>query len=97
MLANSAALLNVGLVVLSIGDRPSAKQVLQSKTGHIDGAFSDPLEIQELASKFNVLTVRTENFNADALEAAGVNGKIQIHPPYEQFRTSPCRKAPGQT
>ena len=87
MLANSAALLNIDLVVLDIGDRAPAKQVFQSKAGHIDGAFSDPLKIQELASKSDVLTVEIEHINVDALEAAGVNGKIQIHPSPSTLRT----------
>ncbi|SRR5258706_15346908 len=89
MLAKSTALLNVDLVVLSIGDRASAKQVLQSKAGHIDGAISDPL----IASKSNVLTVEIGHINADALEAAERSRSILVHPPYEQFRTSSCRRS----
>ena len=87
MLANSAALLNIDLVILDVGDRAPAKQVFQSKAGHIDGAFTDPLKIQELASKSDVLTVEIEHINVDALEAAGVNGKIQIHPSPSTLRT----------
>ena len=87
MLANSAALLNIELVVLDVGDRAPAKQVYQSKGGHIDGAFSDPLKIQELASKSNVLTVEIEHVNVDALEAAAVTGKVQIHPSPSTLRT----------
>lgn len=87
MLANSAALLNIDLVVLDIGDRAPAKQVFQGKAGHIDGAFTDPLKIRELASKADVLTVEIEHINVDALEAAGVDGKIQIHPSPSTLRT----------
>jgi len=70
MLANSSQLLNVDLVVLSIGDRASAKRVLQSKAGLIDRTFSDPLKIRRLTSKSNVIAVEIEHVNADALEAA---------------------------
>ena len=87
MLANSATLLNIDLVVLDVGDRAPAKQVFQSKVGHIDGAFSDPLKIEELASKSNVLTVEIEHINVDALEAAAVSGKVQIHPSPSTLRT----------
>lgn len=87
MLASSAALLNIDLVVLDVGDRAPAKQVFQSKAGHIDGAFSDPLKIRELASKSDVLTVEIEHVNVDALEAAGANRKIQIHPSPSTLRT----------
>jgi len=87
MLASSAALLNIDIAILDIGDRAPAKQVFQSKAGHIDGAFSDPLKIRELASKSDVLTVEIEHVNVDALEAAGVNGKIQIHPSPTTLRT----------
>lgn len=80
MLANSASLLNIELVVLDVGDRAPAKQVFQSKVGHLDGAFSDPLKIEELASNSDVLTVEIEHVNVDALEAAAVSGKVQIHP-----------------
>ena len=59
---------------------------LQS-AGHIDGAFSDPLKIRELASKSDVLTVEIEHVNVDALEAAGVKGKTQIHPSPTTLRT----------
>jgi len=87
MLASSAALLNIDLVVLDVGDRAPAKQVFQSKVGHIDGAFSDPHKIQELASKSDVLTVEIEHVNVDALEAAGGSGKVQIHPSPSTLRT----------
>ena len=87
MLASAAALLNIDLVVLDVGDRAPAKQIFQSKVGHLDGAFSDPLKIQELASKSDVLTVEIEHVNVDALEVAGVNGKIQVHPAPSTLRT----------
>jgi phosphoribosylaminoimidazole carboxylase len=87
MLASSAALLNIDLVVLDVGYHAPAKQVFQSKAGHIDGTFSDPLKIQELASKSDVITVEIEHVNVDALEAAGENGGIQIHPSPSTLRT----------
>ncbi|KAF9544589.1 phosphoribosylaminoimidazole carboxylase [Agrocybe pediades] len=86
MLAASASLLNVKVVVLDSGDYAPAKQVVASTSkelAHIDGSFSDPAKIRELAEKVDVLTVEIEHVDAAALEEIRVasEGKnFAIHP-----------------
>ncbi|KAJ7166053.1 phosphoribosylaminoimidazole carboxylase [Mycena filopes] len=80
MLAAAASLLNVKLVILDVGDSAPAKQVLapiSPQHAHIDGSFTDPIRIRELAAKVDVLTVEIEHVDADAL--AQLDG-CEIHP-----------------
>ncbi|KAJ6596749.1 hypothetical protein B0H10DRAFT_2167692 [Mycena sp. CBHHK59/15] len=70
MLAAAASLLNIKIVILDVGDNGPAKQVLSPSTpdlSHIDGSFTDPARIRELAAKVDVLTVEIEHVDADAL------------------------------
>ncbi|KAJ7476850.1 phosphoribosylaminoimidazole carboxylase [Mycena galericulata] len=79
MLAAAASLLNIKIVILDVGDHGPAKQVLSPSSlqfSHIDGSFTDPARIQELAAKVDVLTVEIEHVDADALALAN----CQIHP-----------------
>ncbi|KAG5339445.1 hypothetical protein C0989_004181 [Termitomyces sp. Mn162] len=86
MLAASASLLNVKVVILDVGETAPAKQIitpLGPKFGHIDGSFTDPDKIRELAGKVDVLTVEIEHVDVPTLEnvqssAEGV--PISIHP-----------------
>ena len=79
MLAASASLLNVSVVILDIGDNGPAKQVVSAPGPHlfhVDGSFSDPEKIRELARKVDVLTVEIEHVDATVLESVGV----PVHP-----------------
>ncbi|KAG6904281.1 hypothetical protein DXG01_011192, partial [Tephrocybe rancida] len=86
MLAASASLLNVKVIFLDIGENGPAKQViapLAPSFAHIDGSFSDPEKIQELASKVDVLTVEIEHVNVQTLENVQNSSKgasLAIHP-----------------
>ncbi|KAF4574366.1 phosphoribosylaminoimidazole carboxylase ade2 [Pleurotus pulmonarius] len=85
MLAASASLLNIKVVILDVGTAGPAKQVVfpvSPDHTHIDGSFADPDKIRELASKVSVLTVEIEHVDADALEAIGNanQSRLQIHP-----------------
>ncbi|KAI5117572.1 hypothetical protein M0805_005635 [Coniferiporia weirii] len=82
MLAASASLLNVDVAILDVGDHAPAKQVVSSPAdlGHVDGAFSDPVKIRELAAKVDVLTVEIEHVNVDVLEEIEKSSGIEVHP-----------------
>ncbi|TFY58674.1 hypothetical protein EVG20_g8056 [Dentipellis fragilis] len=82
MLAASAALLNVNVVILDVGRSP-AKQIIAPSSpslAHIDGSFSDPAKIRELASKVDILTVEIEHVNVDVLDEVEKAGNVQVHP-----------------
>ncbi|KAF9233524.1 Phosphoribosylaminoimidazole carboxylase [Melanogaster broomeanus] len=54
MLAASASLLNVDVVILDVGEYGPAKQILAPRSAalsHIDGSFTDPEKIRELAAE----------------------------------------------
>ncbi|KAG8679451.1 phosphoribosylaminoimidazole carboxylase ade2, partial [Ceratobasidium sp. 395] len=86
MLAASASLLNVEVLFLDVGAQAPAKQVLSS-TEHIDGSFSDPAKIRELASKVDVLTVEIEHVNVAILEEIEEEGKVSVQPTPATIRT----------
>ncbi len=90
MLAVPAALLNVDLVFLDVGEHTPAKQVFAPKhsdKAHINGAFSDPSKIRELASKVDVLTVEIEHVNAEILEKVESSLPLGVHPSPSTIRT----------
>ncbi|PPQ72054.1 hypothetical protein CVT26_006735 [Gymnopilus dilepis] len=86
MLAASASLLNVKVVILDVGDHAPAKQIvapLGPELAHVDGSFADPEKIRELASKVDVLTVEIEHVDATTLEevrAASQGKQLAVHP-----------------
>ncbi|KAG6831455.1 phosphoribosylaminoimidazole carboxylase ade2 [Tricholoma furcatifolium] len=83
MLAASASLLNVKVVFLDVGETAPAKQIiapLAPQYAHIDGSFTDPEKIQELASKVDILTVEIEHVNVKTLEDVQSTFKGAIHP-----------------
>jgi phosphoribosylaminoimidazole carboxylase len=82
MLAAAASLLNVKIVILDIGSESPAKQVISPSPSlsHIDGSFTDPEKILELASKVDILTVEIEHVDADVLEEVQRRTKVQVHP-----------------
>ncbi|TFK53358.1 Phosphoribosylaminoimidazole carboxylase [Heliocybe sulcata] len=83
MLAASASLSNIDVVILDVGENGPAKQVLSprsSSLAHIDGSFADPGKIRELAQRVDVLTVEIEHVNADVLEEVQKIRSVQVHP-----------------
>ncbi|KAF7321764.1 phosphoribosylaminoimidazole carboxylase [Mycena kentingensis (nom. inval.)] len=74
MLAQAAALLNIKVLILDVGQHAPAKQVIAPQSpehAHIDGSFSDAAKIRELAQKVDILTVEIEHVDADALAQSG--------------------------
>ncbi|KAH9180078.1 Phosphoribosylaminoimidazole carboxylase [Lactarius sanguifluus] len=83
MLAASASLLNIPVVILDIGAHAPAKQVVAPTAphrDHVDGSFSDPDRIRELATKVDVLTVEIEHVNVDVLEEVQSSHGVEVHP-----------------
>ncbi|KAI0031534.1 Phosphoribosylaminoimidazole carboxylase [Vararia minispora EC-137] len=83
MLAASASLLNIPVVILDVGDHAPAKQIIHPRApalAHVDGAFADPDKIRELAAKAEVVTVEIEHVNADVLEEVQNAGTAAVHP-----------------
>ncbi|KAH9164183.1 Phosphoribosylaminoimidazole carboxylase [Lactarius sanguifluus] len=83
MLAASASLLNIPVVILDIGAHAPAKQVVAPTAphrDHVDGSFSDPDRIRELATKVDVLTVEIEHVNVDVLDEVQSSHGVEVHP-----------------
>ncbi|THG94512.1 hypothetical protein EW145_g8125, partial [Phellinidium pouzarii] len=83
MLAASASLLNIDVAILDFGEHSPAKQIISSppgSLGHVDGSFSDPAKIRELASKVDILTVEIEHVDVDVLEDIAKSVNIEVHP-----------------
>lgn len=83
MLAASASLLNIDVVILDVGDHAPAKQILaprRPETSHIDGSFTDPAKIRELAGRVDVLTVEIEHVDANVLEEVQSSLSMGVHP-----------------
>lgn len=86
MVAAAASLLNVKVVILDAGVNGPAKQIIAPTSpehGHLDGSFSDPDKIRELALKVDVLTVEIEHVDAKTLheiESSQETSSISIHP-----------------
>lgn len=86
MLAASASLLNVKVVILDAGDSAPAKQVVSATAphlGHVDGSFADAEKIRELAQKVDILTMEIEHVNVESLqniESSGLKAGLEIHP-----------------
>ncbi|EMD31781.1 hypothetical protein CERSUDRAFT_162535 [Gelatoporia subvermispora B] len=83
MLAAAASLLNINVVILDVGDNGPAKQVVaptSPRLAHIDGAFTDPVKIRELADKVDVLTVEIEHVDAGVLDEVQARLPLGVHP-----------------
>lgn len=83
MLAASASLLNIDVVVLDVGDNGPAKQVVAPRApqlAHIDGSFADPEKIRELSAKVDVLTVEIEHVQVGVLEEIESKLPLGVHP-----------------
>lgn len=91
MLAASASLLNIPVVILDVGASAPAKQILAptaTHLSHIDGSFTDPTKIRELASKVDVLTVEIEHIDVDVLEEVQRQRTgVDVHPASSTIRT----------
>ena len=85
MLAASASLLNIDVVILDVGESAPAKQIITPRSpalAHIDGSFADPEKIRQLTSKVDVITVEIEHVDAAVLkEIESTPGtRAVIHP-----------------
>ncbi|OJA12948.1 hypothetical protein AZE42_07482 [Rhizopogon vesiculosus] len=90
MLAASAALLNIDIVILDVGENGPAKQIISPRSSsltHIDGAFTDPEKIKVLASKVDVLTVEIEHVDTTVLEEIQSTSGASIHPSPSTVKT----------
>ncbi|CCE65087.1 hypothetical protein TPHA_0J02670 [Tetrapisispora phaffii CBS 4417] len=86
MLVEAANRLNVKTVILEKGADCSAKQISNS-TEHVDGSFTDPEKIQELAKKCNVLTIEIEHVNTETLaDLKKLNPRLKIYPTPETIK-----------
>jgi phosphoribosylaminoimidazole carboxylase len=86
MLAASASLLNIKVIILDEGPNFPAKQIV-AHSDHIDGSFKDPDKILELARKVDVLTVEIEHVDVGALEKVQQIRNIPIYPKPFTIRT----------
>lgn len=66
------------MTILDVGHSP-AKQVISSPD-HVDGSFTDPAKIEELARKVDILTVEIEHVNVDVLERIAKETKVTVQP-----------------
>lgn len=71
MLAASASLFNIDVVILDVGESAPAKQIIAPRSPaftHIDGSFADPEKIRQLAQKVDVITVEIEHVDVAVLK-----------------------------
>lgn len=90
MLAASAALLNIDIIILDVGENSPAKQIISPRSSsltHIDGSFTDPEKIKALASKVDVLTVEIEHVDTSVLEEIQSASGAVIHPSPSTVKT----------
>lgn len=83
MLAQAASLLNIDVVILDFGDNAPAKQTVSPRSAnlaHIDGSFTDPAKIRELAAKVDVMTVEIEHVDVGVLEEVSHALPLGVHP-----------------
>lgn len=85
MLAASASLLGIDVVILDVGESAPAKQIIAPRSpalSHIDGSFTDPEKIRQLASKVDTITVEIEHVDVAMLkEIESTPGtRAVIHP-----------------
>lgn len=66
MAVEAGSRLNIQVLVLDPAAKSPAKQI--SSAPHLDGSFSDPAKIAELAAQVDVLTVEIEHVDAGALQ-----------------------------
>ena len=88
MLAASASLLNVPLIILDPSPSSPAKQVIVPPPPfkHITGSFTEPDAIRSLADQVDVLTIEIEHVNAEVLEEIEKTTGVQVHPSPKTIR-----------
>lgn len=79
MLAASASLLNIKVVILDTGSDCPAKKVV-SHSSHVDGSFRDPDKIRDLASRVDVITVEIEHVDVTTLVEVQNTRGLAVHP-----------------
>lgn len=79
MIVEAANRLNVKTVILEKGEDSPAKQI-NASSKHIDGSFTDPDAIMELAKQCDVLTVEIEHVDTEALKKVRDVTGVEIHP-----------------
>ena len=67
MLQDAANRLNVKTITRGKGSDSPSKQV-NARSTHIDGAFTDPTAIRQLAELHDVLTIEIEHVDTEVLE-----------------------------
>jgi phosphoribosylaminoimidazole carboxylase len=98
MLCEAANRLDIKVIILDAENSP-AKQV-HAKIEHINGSFTDPEKIRELARKVDILTVEIEHVDTIVLEEIAENGvevvaedgtrsmkTVDIQPSWKTLRT----------
>ena len=84
MLAEAANKLNIRIVILD-SERCPANQV-HAHSDHINGSFSDPIAIRQLASKCDILTIEIEHVNTDVLEEISTMQIAEVQPGWQTIR-----------
>jgi phosphoribosylaminoimidazole carboxylase len=97
MLCEAANPLGVKVVILDAENSP-AKQV-NAKNDHVNGSFTDPEKIRELARQVDILTVEIEHVDTYVLEEVAEKGvevvqngktslkKVEVQPSWRTLRT----------
>jgi phosphoribosylaminoimidazole carboxylase len=85
MLVESANRLNIKTVILDASQSP-AKQI-NSVTDHVNGSFSDPDAIMELAQRCDILTAEIEHVDTDILEVLQKKKTVIVQPAPQTIRT----------
>ena len=86
MFGEAASRLHVTVRFLDVGDHSPAKQIVSTPASvagpkHVDGSFSDPAKIRELAAAVDVLTVEIEHVDAKQLQKVLDEGLVRaVHP-----------------
>lgn len=78
MMVEAAHRLNIKTIILD-GENSPAKQI-NALDKHVNGSFTDPEAIAELAIKCDVLTIEIEHVNATVLDQIAAQGKVAVHP-----------------
>ena len=79
MIVEAANRLNIKTVILDAENSP-AKQISNSND-HVNGSFSNPLDIEKLAEKCDVLTIEIEHVDVPTLKNLQVkHPKLKIYP-----------------
>lgn len=91
MMVAAGSLLNLDMTILDVGQHTPAKQITSPRPPktHIDGSFSDPAHILDLARQVDVLTVEIEHVNAGILKQIEENPSlnVQVHPSSKTIST----------